>query len=365
MKNLLKERKKSSKRFRLFCKAGLYINMFFLVIFLASITYLGFPAFKQTYIFVKTDSNSSVTELLSRDERRQIRINQGVKEDTWMLANAEVDQYAKQKFNKLNDEQKAVVDTLIQNHQLEEKFNINFFLAGDSKTSPEKSGVLASVVGTLLCMFVCMVVAVPIGVAAAIYLEEFAKQNFITNVIEVCINNLAGIPSIIFGLLGLGLFINFFGIPRSSALVGGLTLAIMSLPIIIVSTKAALKSVDVSMKNAALALGFTKWQMVQGIVLPLAMPMIMTGSILALAQAIGETAPLMLIGMIAFIPDVATGLEQPTTVLPALIYNWASMPERAFMERAAAGILVLLGLLVILNLSAILLRKYFQGKQQW
>lgn len=148
--------------------------------------------------------------------------------------------------------------------------------------------------------------------------------------------------------------------PRSSALVGGLTLAIMSLP---VATKAALKSVDASMKNATLTLGFTKLQMVKGVVLPLAMPMILTGSILALAQAIGETAPLMLIGMVAFIPDVASSLNQPTTVLPALIYSWASMPERAFLERAAAGILVLLGLLVILNLVAILLRKYFQGKQ--
>ncbi|TQR41295.1 phosphate ABC transporter permease PtsA [Campylobacter sp. MIT 12-8780] len=363
MKTLIKRRKKASKHFKFFCKAGLYINMFFLCIFISTLVYLGLPALKQNYILISAESNSSVIALLSRNERRQIRQNGLPQDQIWLLANAEVDQYAKQKFNKLDDTQKALVDTLIQNHLLEAKFNSNFFLSGDSKIAPEQSGILASVVGTLLCMFVCMVVAVPIGVAAAIYLEEFAPQNLLTHIIEVCINNLAGIPSIIFGLLGLALFINFFGVPRSSALVGGLTLAIMSLPIIIVATKAALKSVDVSMKNAALALGFTKWQMVKGIVLPLAMPMILTGSILALAQAIGETAPLMLIGMIAFIPDVASSLNQPTTVLPALIYNWASMPERAFLERAAAGILVLLGLLVILNLVAILLRKYFQGKQ--
>ncbi|HEG5194301.1 TPA: ABC transporter permease subunit, partial [Campylobacter jejuni] len=173
---------------------------------------------------------------------------------------------------------------------------------------------------------------------------------------------LASIPSILFGLLGLGVFINLFGMPRSSALVGGLTLAIMSLPIIIVSTKAALKSVDINMKNAAYALGMTKVQMVKGIMLPLAMPMILTGSILTLAQAIGETAPLMIIGMIAFIPDVASSIFDSTSVLPAQIYSWSAMPERAFLERTAAGIIVLLGLLVLLNLSAILLRKYFQGK---
>lgn len=365
MKIFLKQRKKSSKRFKLFCKTGLYINMVFLIIFLGSITYLAFPAFSQTYVLIKEDSNDSVKNLLSRTERRVLRTEQNLTFPRWMLANSEVDQFVKNKFNRLEEWDRYLVFRLMQENEVKRKFNISFFANGDSKVAPENSGILASVVGTLLCMIVCMVVAVPIGVATAIYLEEFAKQNLLTHTIEVCINNLAGIPSIIFGLLGLGLFINFFGMPRSSALAGGLTLAIMSLPIIIVSTKAALKSVDVSMKNAAEALGFTKWQMVKGIILPLAMPMILTGSILALAQAIGETAPLMIIGMIAFIPDVAASLSEPTTVLPALIYNWASMPERAFLERAAAGILVLLALLVVLNLSAILLRKYFQGKHSW
>lgn len=365
---MIAQRKKSSKRFKAFCKAGLTINLFFLFVFLASVSYLGLPALEQNYIFISKDSNQSVIDLLSRTEKRALRLEGGTEnlsEGKWLLANAEADQYAKAKFNKLTDNEKALVDTLVQKGEFKGKFNANFFLGTDSKSSPENSGVFASVIGTLLCMLVCMGMAVPVGVAAAIYLEEFARQNVLTDIIEVCINNLAGIPSIIFGLLGLALFINFFGLPRSSALVGGLTLGIMSLPIIIVSTKAALKSVDVGMKNAAFALGFTKWQMVKGIVLPLAMPMILTGSILALAAAIGETAPLMLIGMIAFIPDVATNLAQPTTVLPALIYNWASMPERAFLERAAAGILVLLSLVVVLNFTAIWLRKYFQGKTQW
>ncbi|TXE85462.1 phosphate ABC transporter permease PstA [Campylobacter volucris] len=360
MKKLFRKRKKDSKNFKRFCKMGLYINLIFLGIFLSSIFYLGLGAFKQTYIYTKADRNSIAYELLSRSEQRQIRANQAQGEG-WFLANAEVDQYVKNNYHKLNESQIQLVNELMQKDQIQLKFNTNFFLNGDSK-SPENSGIFSSVVGTLLVMVVCMVVSIPIGVGAAIYLEEFAPQNLFTHFIEVCINNLASIPSILFGLLGLGVFINLFGMPRSSALVGGLTLAIMSLPIIIVSTKAALKSVDINMKNAAYALGMTKYQMIKGIMLPLAMPMILTGSILTLAGAIGETAPLMIIGMIAFIPDVATSIFSPTSVLPAQIFSWSAMPERAFLERTAAGILVLLGLLVILNLSAILLRKYFQGK---
>ena len=357
---LFKKRKKASKAFKRICKIGLYINLVFLCVFVGSVAYIGFPAFKQTYIFVEPDRKNPAYDLLSRAEQRKIRTKQ-ITEKSWLLANSEVDQYMKKNYNRLNEKERALVDTLMQKGDIKLKFNTNFFLNGDSK-SPENSGILSSVVGTLLCMIVCMVVSVPIGIGAAIYLEEFAKDNLLTRFIEVCINNLASIPSILFGLLGLGVFINLFGMPRSSALAGGLTLAIMSLPIIIVSTKAALKSVDVNMKNAAYALGMTKFQMIKGIILPLAMPMILTGSILSLAQAIGETAPLMIIGMIAFIPDVATSIFSPTSVLPAQIFTWSSMPERAYLERTAAGILVLLGLLMILNLSAVLLRKYFQGK---
>ncbi|OOY01933.1 phosphate ABC transporter, permease protein PstA [Campylobacter coli] len=360
MKKLFKKRQKASKSFKRLCKMGLYINLIFLCIFLGSVAYLGIGAFKQTYIYVEADRNSPAYELLSRAEQRKIRIGQ-ITEKSWLLANSEVDQYMKQNYNRLNEEQRALVDNLVQKDEIALRFNTNFFLNGDSK-SPENSGILSSAVGTLLVMLVCMAVSVPVGVAAAIYLEEFAPQNLFTHFIEVCINNLASIPSILFGLLGLGVFINLFGMPRSSALVGGLTLAIMSLPIIIVSTKAALKSVDINMKNAAYALGMTKVQMVKGIMLPLAMPMILTGSILTLAGAIGETAPLMIIGMIAFIPDVASSVLDATSVLPAQIYSWSAMPERAFLERTAAGIIVLLGLLVVLNLSAVLLRKYFQGK---
>lgn len=256
MKKLFKKRQKASKSFKRLCKMGLYINLIFLCIFLGSVAYLGFPAFKQTYIFVEANRNSPSYDLLSRAEQRKIRTGQ-IAEKSWLLANSEVDQYMKQKYNRLSEKQRTLVDDLVQKGEIELKFNSNFFLNGDSK-SPENSGILSSVIGTLLVMLVCMVVSVPIGVAAAIYLEEFAPQNILTHFIEVCINNLASIPSILFGLLGLGVFINLFGMPRSSALVGGLTLAIMSLPIIIVSTKAALTKCGYQYEKCCLCLRYDK-----------------------------------------------------------------------------------------------------------
>jgi phosphate transport system permease protein len=208
-------------------------------------------------------------------------------------------------------------------------------------------------------MLVTMVIAVPIGVMTAIYLEEFAPDNKFTQFIEVNINNLAAIPSILFGLLGLAIFINFFGMPRSSALVGGMTLALMSLPIIIVSAKAALKAVPESIRQAGYGLGLTKWQITRDHVLPIAMPGMLTGSIIALAQAIGETAPLIIVGMIAFVPDAPMSIMSAATVMPAQIYTWSGMPELAYIEKTAAAIIVLLVVLLSLNTVAIMLRKKF------
>jgi len=196
----------------------------------------------------------------------------------------------------------------------------------------------------------------------AIYLEEFAPDNKLTQIIEININNLAAIPSILFGLLGLAIFINFFGVPRSSPLVGGMTLALMSLPIIIVSSKAALKSVPASIRQAGYALGLTKWQVTKDHVLPLAFPGILTGSIIALAQAMGETAPLIIVGMIAFVPDAVTNITSAATVMPAQIFTWSGMPERAYIEKTAAGIIVLLTVLISLNTIAVILRKKFEVK---
>jgi phosphate transport system permease protein len=208
-----------------------------------------------------------------------------------------------------------------------------------------------------------MVVAFPIGVATAVYLEEFADPDSRwSQIIEININNLAAVPSILFGLLGLAIFINLFGLPRSSALVGGLTLALMTLPIIVVSSRAALRSVPASIRQAGYGLGLTKVQVVRDHVLPLAFPGIMTGSIIGLAQAMGETAPLIIVGMIAFIPDNPSSIMEAATVMPAQIFTWAGMPEVAYIERTAAGILVLLTVLITLNALAVYLRKKFEVK---
>ncbi len=211
-------------------------------------------------------------------------------------------------------------------------------------------------------MLVTLMLSFPIAVAAAVYLEEFAPKNKLTQIIEVNINNLAAVPSIVFGLLGLAMFINFFGLPRSAPLVGGMVLALMTLPTIIIASRAALKAVPPSIREAALGLGASKMQVVGQHVLPLAMPGILTGTIIGMAQALGETAPLLMIGMVAFIVDVPGGITDPATVLPVQIFLWADSPERAFVARTSAAIMVLLGFLIFMNALAVLLRKKFERR---
>ncbi|MDQ6954843.1 MAG: phosphate ABC transporter permease PstA, partial [Mariprofundaceae bacterium] len=224
----------------------------------------------------------------------------------------------------------------------------------------ETAGVLAAAIGSILTLLITMAVSVPIGVMTAIYLEEFAPDNRFTQTIEVNINNLAAIPSILYGLLGLAVFINIVGVPRSSALAGGLTLALMTLPVIIITTRAALRSIPDSIRDAAYALGASNLQTVWHHVLPLAFPGILTGSIIGLAQAMGETAPLLIVGMMAYIPEAPSGIFDATTVLPAQIYTWSSESIRAFEERTAAGIIVLLTVLLSLNALAVWLRNRTQ-----
>jgi phosphate transport system permease protein len=279
------------------------------------------------------------------------------KQERWVLATSGVDQYIKGKHNRLTDKQKEQVNKMKSEGKVERRFNNIFFTKGDSKIA-EYSGFMSSIVGSVLTMVVCMLLAVPLGVMTAVYLEEFAPDNKMTQLIEININNLAAIPSILFGLLGLAVFIIIFGVPRSSPLVGGMTLALMSLPVIIVSSKAALKAVPDSIRQAGYALGLTRWQITRDHVIPLAAPGMLTGSIISLAQAMGETAPLIMIGMIAFIPDIGTSFTEAATVMPAQIFSWTQMPDRAFVERAAAGILVLLTILLSLNAIAI----YFRNK---
>ncbi|MFB0952856.1 MAG: phosphate ABC transporter permease PstA, partial [Rhodospirillales bacterium] len=240
-------------------------------------------------------------------------------------------------------------------------FNTTFFTSADSR-EPELAGIWGAVSGSFFTMIVTLLLSFPIGVAAAVYLEEFAPKNRITQIIEVNINNLAAVPSIVYGLLGLAVFINFFGLPRSAPLVGGLVLALMTLPTIIIASRVALKAVPPSIREAALGLGASRMQVVSHHVLPLAMPGILTGTIIGMAQALGETAPLLMIGMVAFIVDIPGGITDPATVLPVQVYLWADSPERAFVARTSAAIMVLLAFLIVMNALAVLLRKKFERR---
>jgi len=239
--------------------------------------------------------------------------------------------------------------------------NITLLTRSDSN-DPEMSGVLSAIIGSLFTLLVTFVIAVPVGVMAAIYLEEFAPKNWLTDLIEVNINNLAAVPSIVFGLLGFSVFLHFFQMPRSAPVVGGIVLSLMSLPVVIIASRAALKAVPPSIREAALGVGASKVQAVFHHVLPLAMPGIMTGSILAMAHALGETAPLLMIGMVAFIADIPKSLSDAATVLPVEVFMWAGRPERAWDARTSSAIIVLLIFMLIMNAVAIFLRRKFERR---
>ncbi len=287
----------------------------------------------------------------------------------WLLADDEVDVYMKgridpsipEKNRRLKDRSIAWIGQLRDQNRIKKSFNILFFTNGDSR-EPEQAGILGAIMGSVFTILVTMLLAFPIGVAAAIYLQEFAKKNRFTDLIEVNINNLAAVPSIIFGLLGLAIFLNFFHMPRSIPLVGGMVLALMTLPTIIISSRAALGAVPPSIREAALGVGASPVQTVLHHVLPLAMPGMLTGTIIGLAQALGETAPLLVIGMVAFIVDIPGSPMDPGTALPVQIYLWADSPERAFVERTSAAIMVLLLFLVAINGLIVLLRKKFERR---
>jgi phosphate transport system permease protein len=253
------------------------------------------------------------------------------------------------------------LDKLESENRITTPFNVGFFTNGDSR-EPEQAGIGGAIAGSFYVLLVTLALSFPIGVAAAIYLEEFAPQNRFTDLIEVNINNLAAVPSIVFGLLGLAMFINLFGLPRSAPLVGGLVLTLMTLPTIIIASRAALKSVPPSIREAALGIGASKMQMVFHHVLPLALPGMLTGTIIGMAQALGETAPLLMIGMVAFIVDIPGGPLDPSSVLPVQVYLWADSPERAFVERTSAAIMVLLAFLITMNTLAVILRRRFERR---
>lgn len=281
----------------------------------------------------------------------------------WLPTSDDVDQFRKRGHGNhaLSATQKQALMHLQEQDRLKFRFNTGFFLNADSR-EPEAAGILGGLIGSLLTLAVTLLLAFPVGVAAAIYLEEFAPNNRWKDLIEVNINNLAAVPSIIYGLLGLAVFLTFFNLPRSTPVVGGLVLGLMTLPIIIIATRAALKAVPDSIRQAAMGMGASPVQTVFHHVLPAAMPGILTGTIIGMAHALGETAPLILIGMVAFIADAPQGLFDAATVLPVQIYIWAESPERGFVEKTSAAILMLMVFLMAMNALAIWLRRRLEIK---
>ncbi|HEV7715963.1 MAG TPA: phosphate ABC transporter permease PstA [Steroidobacteraceae bacterium] len=318
------------------------------------------------------DLTRLVSSGASFDLRKRVMDNAGLigqSETQWVLASDTTDLLMKGKVPRLSTEeggslsanQLSWIDTLVKEDALELRFNRSFFTHGDSR-EPEQAGVWGAVMGSLFTLALTLLLSFPIGVSAAVYLEEFARRNRWTDIIEVNINNLAAVPSIVFGLLGLAVFIGFFGLPRSAPLVGALVLTLLTLPTIIIASRAALKGVPPSIREAALGMGASKIQMVVHHVLPLAMPGMLTGTIIGMARALGETAPLLMIGMVAFIVDVPKGLTDPATVLPVQVFLWADSPERAFVERTSGAIIVLLAFLVVMNATAVVLRNRFEKR---
>lgn len=290
-----------------------------------------------------------------------IRLPLTLSDDIDLLLKGVIDRDLPENERVVSNQDLAWLDRLLDEDRISRQFATRIFTNGDSR-EPELAGLRGALVGSLWTLLVTLLASFPLGVMAAIYLEEIAPKNRLTQIIEVNINNLAAVPSIVFGLLGLAVFINFFGMPRSAPLVGGLVLALMTLPRIIIPTRAAFAAIPPSIREAAMGVGASRLQVIMHHVLPLAMPGILTGTIIGLAQAAGETAPLLMIGMMAFIVDVPTDVTAKATVLPAQIYMWANNPERAFMARTSAGIVVLLSLLLMVNATAIYFRKRFEKR---
>ena len=417
VKHSLAKRYAAEKRFRFLGIAAICVGVLFVFLLFGSIISTGYTAFIQTQVAIdihfdpdvidpennrdlaiiakanfgkiykdslralfpdvkKRKQKRELYRLLSNGSPYQLRDMVladpdliGTTQSVWLIADDEIDMLVKgfisrdvpESDRRVSDRTIRWVDQLDDTGSIRQVFNWTFLTAGDSR-EPEQAGIGGAVMGSIYTLLVTLLLSFPIGVAAAIYLEEFAPKNRLTDIIEVNINNLAAVPSIVFGLLGLAIFLNFFGMPRSAPLVGGLVLTLMTLPTLIIASRAALKSVPPSIREAALGIGASRVQAVFHHVLPQAMPGMMTGTIIGMAQALGETAPLLMIGMVAFIVEVPGGPLDPATVLPVQIYLWADSPERAFLERSSAAIMVLLSFLVAMNALAVVLRKRFEKR---
>ncbi len=414
---LLRRRHWAERRFRAYGLMAVLLSIAFIGFLFVSIIGKGYRAFEQTYIRINVEYNAEQIDpngkrlatdladgnyaalikaslraqfpdvverseqrklygLLSESAERALRDHVlanpnliGQSDSVWLLADDHIDLLVKGEVSVgAAEEDRAVDDQEIQwlaalaaDHRVERHFNWRFFSVGDSR-EPEEAGILGAVKGSLFTLMITIALSFPVGVAAALYLEEFAKRDHFTDVIEVNINNLAAVPSIVFGILGLSVFIQFFGLPRSSPLVGGLVLTLMTLPTIIISSRAALKAVPPSIRQAAFGIGASRVQTVLHHVLPLALPGMLTGAIIGMARALGETAPLLMIGMVSFVADVPTNLSSAATALPVQVYLWSASAEQAFVERTSAAIMVLLVFLLGMNLVAVILRNRFERR---
>ena len=412
----LNKRKKAEKRFKAYGALAVGMSLLFVLILIINIFVAGIGGFYKTAFSIPFHFDQSLLKLdnfpsskqiedtsfkkliknnfdnlfskYSKEEKKLIKklfyrkIDKEIKNiliknpsylnktvEIKLTASTHIDQIHKgnfdrdipEKLRKINDFQLSIYDELVKEKKVKKIFNTTYFTTGDSR-DPESAGVAGSVMGSLFTISLCFLLSFPIAIFASIYLEEFAKSGPVKDIIEININNLAAVPSIIFGLLGLGVLLNFFGLPRSTSLVGGIVLSFMTLPTIIVACRSSLRAVPPSIREAALALGATKNQVVFHHVLPLAMPGTLTGTIIGLARAVGETAPLLMIGMVAFIMSVPSTPLDPAVGMPAQIYLWSESAERGFIEKTSSAIILLLLFLVVVNFLSVYFRKKFEKK---
>ena len=379
------KRRRLQKGLEYACKSALALTALLMLVFFTTLGYRGVGAFTQTKIDVEVYAVESTTKKTinsamyhlwpGADRKTKKDLRQLVTPNAYstlditepgvytLVAHTDVDMYVKGVYDKLTDKQRSITDQLIEQGKIYRTFNLDFWRNSDSR-SPEIAGIWGAVVGTFYTIGLAVLFAFPIGVGCATYMEEFQtkKRGWIRDFMEININNLAAVPSIVYGLLGLAVLINFFGMPRSASLVGAITLGILILPVIVISARTALRTVPQAIRDASNALGGSRMQTTVYQVLPAAMPGIITGTIIGIARAIGESAPLLMIGMVAFILTAPSTPMDSATTLPVQIYLWADSPERGFAEKTSAAILVLLSALIVLNVLAIWLRKRFEIK---
>ncbi|MBU6140398.1 MAG: phosphate ABC transporter permease PstA [Proteobacteria bacterium] len=381
----LKKRNAAELRFKLFGSASIAFAVAFLAILFVTIFSKASGAFWRTEIALEISATedyrqaikdalrqrfpdaktipeiNSLYQIVSKVSNLEAK-DQAEKQKIWVSASSKIDLFFKHNNSStLNENQLRWALDLKEKNEIRKVVNWKFFTFADSR-EPEIAGVGAGLVGSFLVMIIFLILAFPIAVMCAFYLEEFAPKNRLTDIIEISINNLAAIPSIIYGLLGLTVYLQFMHLPRSSSIVGGMTLFMLVLPVIIIATRNTIRAIPNTIRDGAAALGASKMQIMLHHLLPLSVPGIMTGTILAVSRALGETAPLLMIGMIAFIADIPQNFTDPTTVLPVQIYLWSDSPETGFAEKTSAAILLLLTLLILFNLVAIILRKKFEKK---